>query len=95
VTITHDTIFIKVSKMKTEEKIEQLRKRRKELQSLSAQVQDVLDWFEKHQEALNCDIDESAMPSAIDALDCTVLEIGFALKDLEIEKANEDDDYVA
>lgn len=69
--------------MTIDEKIEALKKRRKELQSLGAQVQDVLDWFDKNSSEIDCDVNECKLTDAVDIIDETVEEIDSAIEELQ------------
>lgn len=84
--------------MDAEETYEQLKKRRGELKTIGANLQDIYDWFVKNRCEMTVVIDYHDLEIAIDEIDNTICDIEgeMQLLEEELNPASDDDskDYL-
>lgn len=68
--------------MTLQQEIEHLKKRRDELKTIVCNLQDIYDWFDKHEIQLESTIDFESMPKAIDEIQNLVYDLDGELEDL-------------
>ena len=80
--------------MTRDDEIEHLKKRRAELKTISCNLQDIFDWFDKNENDLESITDFRDLEEAIDYIDGVIYDIDGELEDMiaEDEEAEADED---
>jgi argininosuccinate synthase len=74
--------------MTREDEIAHLKKRRAELKTISCNLQDIFDWFEKHENYMESTVDCRDLEEVVDEIHHTIYDIDGELEDMESEDSN-------